>query len=194
MLEYDVEAAHYDQTRGGAPRAREAAEAVLRLAPSGRRYLDIAGGTGIVSAQVAVGSGGSMVVADLSLGMLAKAAQRLPGRVIQSRAEALPIASASIDVVTAIWLLHLVGDAAPVLAEVARVLRAGGRFVTTVDKNAAHGHHDPATGPPDGLGRLSALAAVHAMTPAGTTTFAGVGQLRPDGTVPIFTVAAFAKA
>jgi ubiquinone/menaquinone biosynthesis C-methylase UbiE len=43
-------------------------------------------------------------------------------------------------VVTAIWLLHLVGDPAPILGEVARVLRAGGRFVTTVDKNAAHGH------------------------------------------------------
>lgn len=193
MLEYDVEAANYDETRGGLPRATEAAGAVLRLAPSSGRYLDIAGGTGIVSAQVAAGSGGSMIVADLSHGMLQKAAQRLPGRAVQSRAQALPIASVSVDVVTAIWLLHLVPDAAPIVAEAARVLRAGGRFVTTVDKNAAHGHRDPATGPPDGLALLTALAASHAMTLTGTTTFAGVGQLRPDGVVPTFTVAAFAK-
>jgi ubiquinone/menaquinone biosynthesis C-methylase UbiE len=193
MLAYDLEAAHYDETRGGRPRASEAAGAVLRLASPTGRYLDIAGGTGIVSAQVAAGSGGSMIVADLSHGMLLKAAERLPGRVVQSRAEALAIASASIDVVTAIWLLHLVGDPAPILGEVARVLRAGGRFVTTVDKNAAHGHRDAATGPTDGLGRLSALAAEHGMTLTGTTTFAGLGQLRPDGEVPTFTVAAFAR-
>ena len=193
MLEYDAEAAHYDETRGGLPRASEAAGAVLRLASSTGRYLDIAGGTGIVSAEVAAGSGGSLIVADLSHGMLLKAAQRLPGRAVQARAEALPIASASIDVVTAIWLLHLVPDAAPIVAQVARVLRPGGRFVTTVDKNAAHGHRDPAAGPTDGLALLTALCAAHGMTPTGTTTFAGVGQLRPDGAVPTFTVAAFAQ-
>ncbi|MCW2605057.1 MAG: SAM-dependent methyltransferase [Pseudonocardiales bacterium] len=200
MLEYDAEAAHYDETRGGLPRATEAAEAVLRLVSPGRaadtagRYLDIAGGTGIVSAAVAAASGGSMIVADLSHGMLRKAAERLPGRAIQARAEALPIASASIDVVTAIWLLHLLPDAAPIVDEVARVLRPGGRLVTTVDKNAAHGHRDPDAGPPDGLARLTALAAAHGMALTGTTTFAGVGQLRPDGAVPTFTVASFAKA
>ena len=193
MLEYDVEAAHYDSTRGGLPRASEAAAAVLRLASSTGRYLDIAGGTGIVSQQVAAGSGGSMVVADLSHGMLVKASERLPGRAVQSRAEALPIATASIDVVTAIWLLHLLPDAAPIVDEVARVLRPGGAFVTTVDKNVAHGHRDPATGPPDGLARLTALCAAHGMAPAGATTFVGVGQQRPDGAVPTFAVAAFAK-
>ncbi|MYS11149.1 SAM-dependent methyltransferase, partial [Streptomyces sp. SID6041] len=35
MLDYETEAAHYDRTRGGVPRAGAAAEAVLRLVPPG---------------------------------------------------------------------------------------------------------------------------------------------------------------
>ena len=48
----------------------------------------------------------------------------------------LPIGDCSVDLVTAIWLLHLLSaDAADqLLAEAARVLRPGGHLVTTVDK------------------------------------------------------------
>jgi SAM-dependent methyltransferase len=193
MLEYDVEAAHYDATRGGAPRAAAAAQAVRRLVPVHGQVLDIAGGTGIVSQQVVLGSSAAVTVLDLSHGMLRKAAERLPGRQVQGDATALPIASGSVDLVTAIWLLHLIDDAAPVVAEAARVLGAGGAFVTTVDKNAAHGHRDPATGPVDGLARLTELASGHGLTLTGTTTFEGLGQQRPDGAMPVFTVAAFAR-
>lgn len=191
MLDYDAEAASYDDERGGLARAREAATAVITLAPDGGLYLDIAGGTGIVSNEVAL-AGASVIVLDASHGMLSKAAERLPGRAVQARAESLPIASDSMDAVTAIWLLHLLDDPAPVVAEAARVLRSGGRFVTTVDKAAAHGYAFE-DNPTDGVARITELAAAHGMRPAGAATFVGRGQDRGDGSEPVYTVVAFAK-
>lgn len=137
---YDAEAGLYDETRGGAERARSAADAVAALVPAGGRLLDVAGGTGIVSAALA-DRGFDVVVADLSHGMLAVAAGRLPGREVVATADRLPVADATVDVVTLVWLLHLlpVPVADRVLAEAARVLRPGGHLVTTVDKDLAHG-------------------------------------------------------
>ncbi|PJT51062.1 SAM-dependent methyltransferase, partial [Streptomyces albidoflavus] len=53
MLDYTREAAVYDATRGGVPRARAAAEAVDALLPAtARDHLDLACGTGLVSERV----------------------------------------------------------------------------------------------------------------------------------------------
>ncbi|NEB75714.1 SAM-dependent methyltransferase, partial [Streptomyces sp. SID14478] len=50
MLDYDLEAVRYDATRGGEPRARAAADALLPLVPgTARTLLDLACGTGIVT-------------------------------------------------------------------------------------------------------------------------------------------------
>ena len=137
---YDAEAGVYDETRGGVARARAAAETIAGLVPATGRLLDVAGGTGIVSAELAA-QGFDVVVTDVSRGMLGVAAQRLPGRVAVATADRLPVADGSVDVVTMVWLLHLlpapVADA--VLAEAARVVRPGGHVVTTVDKDLAHG-------------------------------------------------------
>lgn len=137
---YDAEAGVYDETRGGVERARAAARAATALVPASGRLLDVGGGTGIVSAELAA-HGFDVVVTDLSPGMLAVAAGRLPGRVVVASADRLPVADGSVDVVTLVWLLHLlpipVADA--VLAEAARVVRPGGHVLTTVDKELAHG-------------------------------------------------------
>ncbi|NEE46230.1 class I SAM-dependent methyltransferase, partial [Streptomyces sp. SID8455] len=54
MLDYTREAAVYDATRGGVPRARAAAEAVHALLPAtARDHLDLACGTGLVSERIA---------------------------------------------------------------------------------------------------------------------------------------------
>lgn len=137
---YDVEAQRYDETRGGQDRARAAADAICRLVPVEGRLLDVAGGTGIVSAELAA-RGFDVVVTDLSRGMLAVAAGRLPGREVVASADRLPVADDSVDVVTVVWLLHLlpIPVADRVLAEAARVLRPGGHLVLTVDKDLAHG-------------------------------------------------------
>ncbi|MEU8887965.1 methyltransferase domain-containing protein [Streptomyces sp. NPDC048442] len=143
MLDYDAEAAVYDRTRGGEPRAEAAAEAVLGLLPAGTRtLLDIGCGTGIVTARLVTARPGLRVRgADAAHGMLCKAAGRLgPDSVVLADAGRLPFVDGAFDAVSAVWLLHLVDEATArrTVAEAARLLRPGGVFVTTVDKDAAH--------------------------------------------------------
>ncbi len=185
---YDSESPRYDRTRGGEARAAAAAAAILELLPSAARtVLDVAGGTGIVGARL----GRRVISLDRSFGMATVAASRLPGRVVLGDAARLPVASHSVDAVTTVWLLHLLNDAAEVIAGVARVLRPGGVFITTVDKSAAHyeteddvgavlgpvwrATHAPAT---DSLPTVTALADRHGLALVGETTFTGVGQAR----------------
>jgi SAM-dependent methyltransferase len=187
VLDYDAEADRYDATRGGRARAEAAAAAVASLLPPGaRRVCDVGAGTGIVSADVAA-RGVGVVCVDPSIGMLRHAATRLPGRCLQARGDWLPLRSASVDAVTFVWLLHLLPDAGPFLAEAARVLRPGGRVVTTVDKSGAHwaGNSDiaealrPYLGPSraaDQHDRIVAQSAQHGLVPLGEVTFVGLGQ------------------
>lgn len=195
MIDYDTEATRYDDTRGGAARAEAAARAVGELLPDDARLvLDMAGGTGIVGARL---TGRTVCSVDRSRGMSRLAATRLPGRVAVGDAARLPIAAGSVDAVTAVWLLHLLSaDTVPlVIAEVARVLRPGGMFVTTTNKSQAHATTPDDVGaclgpswplthdtPSDDLDRVTELAARHALQPVGRTTFVGVGLgLSPRG-------------
>lgn len=187
MLDYDTEAAVYDATRGGEPRARAAAHAVLGLLPDGARtVLDVACGTGLVGAQLSR-PGRRVWGADLSPGMLRTAAGRLGGAVVRADGRRLPFADGSLDAVVAIWLLHLLDDAAPVVAEAARVLRPGGVFVTTVDKQAAHDVGSdvdavladlPPVAATDAAPLVTRHAGDHGLLPAGGGGFRGHGQGR----------------
>ncbi|GAA3282694.1 class I SAM-dependent methyltransferase [Streptomyces lavendulae] len=140
LLDYDAEAEAYDATRGGVPRAGAAAAAVLGLLPPhARTLLDLGCGTGIVTARL-TRPGLTVLGADASYGMASMAARR-GVRAVLASAGRLPVRPASLDAVSAVWLLHLLrgpGTAAAVIAEAGRVLRPGGVFVTTVDKDAAH--------------------------------------------------------
>jgi len=189
VLDYDKEADAYDATRGGEPRAAAAADAVLGLVPeSARGLLDIACGTGIVTRRLAAGRPGLRVTAaDAAHGMARVAAARLPGPVVRADSRQLPFGDGSFDAVSVIWLLHLLDDAAPVVAEAARVLRPGGVLVTTVDKNAAHhvGSDIDALAAPyrgqratDETSLVTAYAAEHGLLPTGTARFRGHGQGR----------------
>ncbi|WP_344874002.1 class I SAM-dependent methyltransferase [Allokutzneria multivorans] len=174
MPDYEVEAAHYDSTRGGEPRARAAASAVERLLPPGP-VLDVAVGTGIVAAAMTR----QVIGVDLSLSMLGHATQRLPGRVAQADARRLPARSSSVSAVTAIWLLHLMPDSEAVLREVARVLRPGGVFVCTVDKRAAHRLAEGNIAMPgarDERARVESLGARYGLSVCGEGSFVGHGQ------------------
>ena len=190
---YDGEAGVYDQTRGGAARAAAAAEAVARLVPTRGRLLDVAGGTGIVSAELA-DRGWDVVVSDLSAGMLAVARRRLPGRVMVVCADRLPVADGSVDAVTAIWLLHLlpvpVADA--VVAEGARVLGPGGHLVTTVDKDLAHGRVRRT--PSDAAERVAGVARRAGLQFVGQDSFSGSSVWgSPGAGDPEFPLAAYRK-
>ncbi|MFH9349746.1 class I SAM-dependent methyltransferase [Kitasatospora sp. NPDC017646] len=191
MLDYDAEALHYDTTRGGEPRAEAAARAVDRLLPpDGRTVLDVACGTGIVTARL-LRPGRTVLGVDRSPAMLRLAARRLPGAVLRADATGLPLRTGAVDAVAMVWLLHLLPDAAPVLAEARRVLRPGGVLITTVDKDDAYftapsdladatavlrrRHAPRAT---DGTDRLRAQAAALGLDPVAGAEFPGLGQGR----------------
>lgn len=73
-----------------------------------------------------------MIGVDVSIEMLNAAARRLPaGRVIliQGEAEALPIASESIDTVVVLGGIHHVGNQSKFFAEAGRVLKRGGCLI-----------------------------------------------------------------
>ncbi|WP_261570423.1 class I SAM-dependent methyltransferase [Frankia gtarii] len=136
-MSFDRIAHRYDATRGGDERGRLVAEAVAPRLP-GNRLLEIGVGTGLISRAFAE-RGRSVVGVDLSARMLAHARGRLPGRIVRADAAALPLRTGSVDACLAVHVLHLVGDPARVLAEVARVLRPGGLLaVVGVAEHAQH--------------------------------------------------------
>ncbi len=193
---YDAEAPVYDRTRGGERRAGAAAAAlealVGRSAGGASLLLDVGGGTGIVTVELQR-SRFSCVVVDRSLGMLALAGDRLPGRVLAAAADRLPVRDAAVDVVAAVWLLHLlpVPVADLVLREMVRVLRPGGRLVCTVDKDRAHGR--PAR-PADEYHRVLDLLADLGLTPVGETDFSGTSPWGSAGDGdPVFRLVAFGR-
>lgn len=191
VLDYNTEAAVYDTTRGGVPRAQAAARAVLGLIPpTARVLLDIGCGTGLVTERMALGRPGLRVIgADASPGMARMAHQRV-GAVALADVRRLPLAAGAVDAVSAVWLLHLLrteGAVEAVVAEAARVLKPGGVLVTTVDKDAGHdvgSDIDDLFAPyltseaSDGAERVGAYAERHGLEQVGEARFVGHGQGR----------------
>ncbi|GAA1556622.1 hypothetical protein GCM10009789_07440 [Kribbella sancticallisti] len=197
VIEYDeTEAARYDETRGGTERAQAAAEAVHELLPKGGRVLELAVGTGIVAAEL-VALGNLVHGVDLSPAMLHHARIRLPGHVTAADATHLPIADRRCDAVVAVWLLHLVPDSDQILAEVARVLRPDGVFITTTQKSDssryAGGRTQPDERPQDALAHLIARAAAHGLILDGATTFYGP-PMPSTGTSPLYPLVRFRRS
>ena len=133
--------------RGALPPLGEA----LRRAGPGARIADLACGTGRFLAAVKDNWPRTAAVGiDLSRAYLEEAGRRLAGRrrmaLVQAPAERLPLADGSLDAVTSIYLFHeLPPRVRPrVAAEIARVLRPGGRLVL-VD-SLQRGDHPPYDG------------------------------------------------
>jgi demethylmenaquinone methyltransferase/2-methoxy-6-polyprenyl-1,4-benzoquinol methylase len=104
----------------------------------GMRVLDLAGGTGDLAAAFAprVGERGRVTVCDINASMLAVGRDRLldQGRAgnldfVQADAEALPFPDESFDRVTIAFGLRNVTRKERALAEMRRVLKAGGRVL-----------------------------------------------------------------
>jgi demethylmenaquinone methyltransferase/2-methoxy-6-polyprenyl-1,4-benzoquinol methylase len=113
------------------------AYAVAVAAPkAGERVLDIAGGTGDLTAALArrVGSSGCVVHTDINAAMLGAGRDRLVDQglslpTVLCDAEALPFTDASFDLATVGFGLRNMTHKERALSEFARVLRPGGRLV-----------------------------------------------------------------
>ena len=114
------------------PRWRRALVDAVAPVP-GQRVLDVACGTGLVSAELLRRARVSLVALDQSPQMLAAARRRFAGsdvELVEGRAEQLPFEDATFDAVTFTYLLRYVDDPRATVAELARVLRPGGRIAS----------------------------------------------------------------
>ena len=103
----------------------------------GDRVLDLGCGNSLFLANARAG-GATAVGCDLSLGMVQTARDTAASPVSQVDAHQLPFCDDSFDVVLALWMLYHVADRPKALAEVARVLRPGGRLVATTNSGDDH--------------------------------------------------------
>jgi ubiquinone/menaquinone biosynthesis C-methylase UbiE len=117
-----------------APTWEEEVRLVLaRLAGAPAPWLDLSCGPGILTPHLAAHAGGPVVALDASLAMLARARERVPRGALLVRADAasLPFADGAFGAVANLAALDLYADAAGVVAESARVLAPGGRWVAS---------------------------------------------------------------
>jgi SAM-dependent methyltransferase len=132
--EANLEARRSLYANADGPDPRELAfQAVAEASP--RRVLEVGGGPGELSERLAAELGCEVVMLDVSPRMVELARARgVDARV--GDVQALPFADGSFDCAVAAWMLFHVPDLDRGLAELARVLRPGGRLVAVT--NAEH--------------------------------------------------------
>ena len=103
----------------------------------GETVIDVCTGTGGVAMAISRATGAKVIGIDLSPQMLERAQDKLSGSkgrhkvgLALGRAENLPLADSSVDVVCFTFLLRYVDDPAATIKELARVLRPGGQMVS----------------------------------------------------------------
>jgi demethylmenaquinone methyltransferase / 2-methoxy-6-polyprenyl-1,4-benzoquinol methylase len=139
---FDSVAGNYDLMNdlmsGGAHRLWKEFTLSLTHLRAGQRALDVAGGTGDLTAGLAkqVGKSGLVILSDINAAMLGEGRDRLldagtVGNVacVLANAEKLPFADSSFDVVTIGFGLRNVTDKAAALADMRRVLKPGGQLL-----------------------------------------------------------------
>lgn len=124
---FGAQAAAYDRARPSyPPEAVGWLAAGLRIGP-GSRVVDLAAGTGKLTALIAP-MGADLVAVEPVPAMRGMLRARLPSvAVLAGVAESLPLRTGTVDAVTVAQAFHWF-DRARAMAELARVLRAGGRL------------------------------------------------------------------
>jgi len=119
--------------RGFARLTAHTAGALLDAAgvEAGTRLLDVGTGPGVV-ARAAVARGAQVTAVDAEPSMAEAAARSVPGLDVRVAVlPDLPLPDGAFDAVTGNFIINAVGDPAAALAELRRVLRAGGRLALT---------------------------------------------------------------
>jgi SAM-dependent methyltransferase len=119
--------------RGFARLTTHTAGALLDAAgvEAGTRLLDVGTGPGVV-ARAAVARGAQVTAVDAEPSMAEAAARSVPGLDVRVAVlPDLPLPDGAFDAVTGNFIINAVGDPAAALAELRRVLRAGGRLALT---------------------------------------------------------------
>ena len=133
-IPFDRIAGRYDAARGGDARGRHTAAAFEPWLPSGP-VVELGVGTGVIGAALTK-EGRRPVGVDLAVPMLARAAERLPARVVQGDVLAPPFRPGAAAAVVAVHVLHLVGDLPAAVGAAATLLRLGGRLlISGIDGN-----------------------------------------------------------
>ena len=130
---FDSTAADYDRIEkllalGSGPWYRR--QALLRAGlKAGMRVVDIGVGTGLVAREAAKLAGEPQLVVgvDPSVGMMANAHLPEGLRLVEGRAEAIPLPDASFDFLSMGYALRHIGDLSAAFREFHRVLKPGGR-------------------------------------------------------------------
>ncbi len=116
--------------RAGVDAVEVTFDAVREVAP--RRVLEVGGGRGELGVRIAGELGAELVEVDQSEAMVALMRERgLDAHV--GDVQSLPFADGAFDCAVAAWMLYHVPDLARGVAELARVLRPGGRLVAVTN-------------------------------------------------------------
>jgi SAM-dependent methyltransferase len=135
-ITFDRIADRYDETRGGLFRGNDFANAIApRLAP-GSLVVEPGVGTGAIALPLTE-RGFDVVGCDLAPAMLERAHGRLGNRVALADVQRLPIRSGAAGGVVTVWVLHVVARPEHLVAEIARILRPGGRWCA-ISADAVH--------------------------------------------------------
>lgn len=135
---FDTVAEQWDELRAGYfPDAVRVKALAVAGVQAGRTAADLGAGTGFVT-KALLDAGLTVFAVDQSPAMLAElrakfsaAAKDRRLHVLEGAADRLPLPDASVDCAFANMLLHHVDDPASAIAEMARILKPGGRLVIT---------------------------------------------------------------
>ena len=135
---FETVAEHWDDLRAGYfPNAVRVKALAAAGAQAGRTAADLGAGTGFVT-KALLDAGLTVFAVDQSPAMLAElrakfsaAAQARRLHALEGAMDNLPLPDASVDCAFANMLLHHVDDPARAIAEMARILKPGGRLVIT---------------------------------------------------------------
>jgi SAM-dependent methyltransferase len=136
---------------------QEIVHALLSELPAGSSVLDAGCGTGRHSAFLA-DNGHDVLGIDSSPEMLALAAAKVPtARLVLAELERIPLPDGSVDAAVCGLVLSHARDIRPAVAELARVLRPGGRLVVSNPHPFATGLLDWRATVTDDAGRLAVI-------------------------------------